>query len=281
MRVGASLDMGWLADLDGVRRAAITFDEAGVDFLTTSGHLLTAREGRYPGFPPATYSLPYRDPFVLFAHLAAVTNRLRFRTAILILPLFPTVLVAKQAADLSLLSGGRFELGVGISWQEAEYQAMGQPMRRRGSKLEEQIAVLHALWTQPLVTFSGRHHELDEIGIGQLPASPIPIWLGCGTKPELLGRVARIADGWMPGGGLASPEAAAALQELATSGGRAGEVGVCGRVMAGGSVEEMLDRARGQVAYGATELVVGAPPGSSIADGVEAIAQARRHLEAL
>jgi alkanesulfonate monooxygenase SsuD/methylene tetrahydromethanopterin reductase-like flavin-dependent oxidoreductase (luciferase family) len=165
--------------------------------VSYGGHVLTAAEGRFDR-PATTYAVPFRDPFVLYAHLAASTTRLRFRTGILILPMFPTALVAKQAAELALVSDGRFELGVGISWNEAEYRAMGQDPMVQGARLEEQLAVLRQLWQEPLVTFAGRFHDIDELGLGQLPASPIPIWVGCGAADPPLSRVARLADGWMP-----------------------------------------------------------------------------------
>ena len=127
-----------------------------------------------------------------------MTQRLAFRTSILILPLFPTALVAKQAAEPSLLSGGRFQLGVGISWNQAEYEALGQDFKTRGRRLEEQTVVLKRLWTEPFVTFEGRFHKLSGVGLNQLPQQPIPVWIGCAPEEPLLRRVARVADGWLP-----------------------------------------------------------------------------------
>ncbi|MCW2523929.1 MAG: monooxygenase [Frankiales bacterium] len=270
--------MPWMADLTGLRTAARALDEAGFDHLTTSGHLLTAEDGRYPQVPSFTYALPFRDPFVLMAYLAAVTERIAFRTSILILPMLPTALVAKQAADLSLLSGGRFELGVGISWQRAEYEALGQSMSDRGAKLAEQITVVRMLWTQELVTYHGRFHTIDGLGLGQLPSAPIPIWIGCSPTTPLLERVARLGDGWIPGGGVTTAEPARQLRELAQAAGRT--VGVAGRVVvradSAEAVAEAVAEAQRQLDAGATELTLVADPAASVSEALPGLIAARR-----
>ncbi len=198
MKFGAGFALTAQADPIALRDMAQTLDGAGFDYVTTAGHLLCAPPDSYTGRPLPTYVGPFREPFVFFAYLAAVTQRLAFRTSILILPLFPTALVAKQAAELSLLSGGRFQLGVGISWNQAEYEALGQDFKTRGRRLEEQIVVLRRLWTEPFVTFEGRFHTLSGVGLNQLPKQPIPVWIGCAPEEPLLRRVARVADGWLP-----------------------------------------------------------------------------------
>jgi alkanesulfonate monooxygenase SsuD/methylene tetrahydromethanopterin reductase-like flavin-dependent oxidoreductase (luciferase family) len=133
------------------REFATALDEAGFDFVTTSGHVLSAEPDRYEDRPNALYVGPFRDPMVLFSHMAAATERLHFRTSILILPAFPVALVARQAAELQELSGGRFELGVGISWHEAEYRALGQDLHTRGRRMEEQIELLRRFWSSSKV----------------------------------------------------------------------------------------------------------------------------------
>jgi len=279
MQIGARLSLDWLADIALVRKAAIELDEAGFDYLTIGGHLLTARPGRYPDMRPDVYSLPYRDPFVLFSHLAAVTRRIAFRPAILILPMLPTALVAKQAADLSLVSAGRFQLGVGISWQEVEYRALGQQMRDRGRKLEEQIHVLRLLWSEPVVTFKGRYHDLDDIGIGQLPDQPIRIWIGSAPEPRLLRRVAELADGWIPSAGVSSPDAVRQLQAFARDAGRHSDVAVTGRVVVEPTFDHAEAEARRQIEAGATEITLSAPERWSIAEGVSALIAARPRVD--
>src|SRR5690349_17732042 len=118
MRFGTGFPLAALPDAHAVRDFGQTLDEAGFDFVTASGHLLSTELERLSGRPPATYVGPFHDPFVLFAFLAGLTRHLRFRNSILILPLYQTAVVAKQAAELSILSGGRYDLGVGISWNE-------------------------------------------------------------------------------------------------------------------------------------------------------------------
>ncbi len=278
MQYGVALSMEWLADLSAVKTAVVTADEEGFDFVTTSGHLLTASSGRYPQLPPFTYGLPYRDHFVLYSHLAALTSRISFRTAILILPTLPTAVVAKQAADLSLLSGGRVQLGVGVSWQEAEYRALGQDFHQRGRRLEEQIEVLGLLWSEPLVTFKGRFHDLDDVGLGQLPDSPIPIWIGCGAEPHLLKRVVDLAVGWIPGGVLDFSEPVQHLRELAQAAQRTEVVRVSGRVVVTDDADQVIADARRQVEAGATELTLALPPDVGARAGVAVLIQARRWL---
>lgn len=197
MRFGASLPVADWADFAALREIARTLDEGGMDYLSLATHLLSMPPGSLPDQPPHHYLGPFREPMVLFAWLTAHTRRIKFRTAVLILPLYPTALLAKQAADLSILSGGRLELGVGISWNRREYQALGQEMRQRGLRLEEQIALLRRLWTEPYVTFQGRWHRLEMMGLKQLPP-PIPIYMGASPREELLRRVARLGDGWIP-----------------------------------------------------------------------------------
>jgi probable F420-dependent oxidoreductase len=268
MQFGARLSLNWLADVSGLRQAAVRLDEAGFDYVTIGGHLLTSMPGRYAERPPEVYSLPYRDPLVLFSHLAAVTHRVCFRTAVLILPMFPTALVAKQAADVSLLSGGRLQLGIGIGWQEAEYRALGQPIGERGRRVAEQITVLRLLWSEPVVSFKGRYHDIDDMGIGQLPPGPIPIWIGSGPEPQLLRRAAELADGWMPSAALGSPEPARQLQAFAREAGRPRGVAVTGRVTTGADVGRVQSDVARQVEVGATEITLSPPDGSSMAHGV-------------
>src|SRR5689334_3364502 len=185
-----------MADPLALRDYAQALDESGFDVLTTAGHLLGVAAGRHPDRPVPLYAGPFHDPFVVFAYLAGLTRRIHFRPSLLILPLFPTAVVAKQAAELQQLSGGRFELGVGLSWNEAEYAAAGADFTTRGRRVEEQIGVLRRLWSEPYVTFQGRWHTLDEVGLNRIPSVPIPIWLG-GEHERALRRAARLADGFI------------------------------------------------------------------------------------
>ena len=277
MEYGTSFDGEWLADIAALRRAASELDEAGVDFVSYGGHVLTSPLGRYER-PPSTYAVPFRDFFVLFATLAATTTRLRFRSGILILPMFQTVPVAKQSAELSLVSDGRFELGVGISWNEPEYRAMGQELSTRGRRLEEQLVVLRQLWSEEFVTYHGQFHDIDDLGIGQLPTSPIPIWIGCGESETSLSRVARLADGWMPIG-PPNKQTIDALQTAASASGRSAPIGVTGRVLARpDDLEAVLADARALVATGVSAISVSPPPGSDVATGIAAVIATRDAL---
>jgi len=176
MKFGAGFALMAQADPIALRDMAQTLDGAGFDYVTTAGHLLCTPPDSHPGQPLPTYVGPLREPFVFFAYLAAVTQRLAFRTSILSLQLFPTALVAKQAAELSLLSGSRFQLGVGISWNQAEYVALGQNFKTRGRRLEEQSVVLRRLWAEPFVNFEGHFHKLSGVGLNQLPQKPQVDW---------------------------------------------------------------------------------------------------------
>jgi probable F420-dependent oxidoreductase len=138
----------------------------------------------------------WHDPFILMSYLAGLTSKLRFTTGVTILPSRPTVLVAKQAAGVDRLSGGRLRLGVSVGWNKGEFQAMGAEFGNRGKRMEEQIAVMRELWTRELVTFKGRHHDLENVSLGILSVQqPIPVWIG-GYADAVLRRIARIGDGW-------------------------------------------------------------------------------------
>jgi probable F420-dependent oxidoreductase len=253
----------------------IRLDEAGFAHVSVGGHVLSAEEGRYPGRPMATYALAYRDPFGFFSSLAPVTSRIRFRTSILVLPMLPTALVAKQAADLAILSNGRFDLGVGVSWQEAEYRAMGESLRGRARRLEEQVEVLRLLWTQPFVSFEGEFHRIDALGVGQLPP-PIPVWFGCSADELPLRRAGRLADGWLPLPPGPTSESVTRLRAYSEAAGRdADAIEIAGRIAAGG---DAIAEAEGRLAAGATELTLAAPPTLPLKEGLDAILEAGQTL---
>jgi probable F420-dependent oxidoreductase len=276
----AGLPIIAMSDPLAMRDFAQALDGAGFDVISTAGHVLAVPPGRFPDRPTPTYAGPFHDPFVLFGYLAAITQRLHFRSGILILPLLPTALVAKQAAEHQLLSGGRFELGVGISWNTLEYQALNQDFKPRGKKMEEQIGVLRRLWSEPFVTFEGRWHKLDGVGLNRLPASPIPIWIGGGTDEVVLRRVARLGDGWFP---ISDPTAAwPKVQQYAREAGRDPEsIGFTGRVMAGpGGPGAWVESAKKLQALGATHLALGTPPDVQGEDVLKRLLEARQVLGA-
>jgi probable F420-dependent oxidoreductase len=206
MQVGAvfpQLEIG--TDPDVVAKFVRTVEDLGYDHLAIFDHVLGADAGR-PGGWTGVYDhrSMFHEPFVLYGYLAAITSRLRLATAVIVLPQRQTALVAKQAAEVDVLSRGRLILGVGIGWNEVEYEALGMSFTNRGKRIEEQIAVLRALWTQEVVDFKGRWHRIDRAGINPLPVQrPIPVWMGGGWDRQnrtiiepVLRRIARIADGW-------------------------------------------------------------------------------------
>jgi probable F420-dependent oxidoreductase len=175
---------------------------AGYDHVLTADHVLGGVQERgRPGENVHTYDVPYYEPFVFFGFVAACTN-LEVVSCVMVLPQRQTALVAKQAAQLDQLAGGRFRLGVGIGRSWMEYESLNEEFTNRGRRVEEQIAVLRALWTEELVTYSGRWHHIDRMGLNPPPLQrPIPIWMGTTFSQvveKAVARVARLADGWFP-----------------------------------------------------------------------------------
>jgi len=147
-------------------------------------------KGRY------TFQSAHHEVFVLMGFLAGLTTSIELATGILVLPQRPAVLVAKQAAEVDVLSGGRLRLGVGVGETDLEMQALGFDFSNRGKRIEEQIYVLRELWTKPLVTFNGKYHTINDMGINPMPIQqPIPIWFG-GEADLVIHRMARLGDGW-------------------------------------------------------------------------------------
>jgi probable F420-dependent oxidoreductase len=194
---------------------ARTAEDLGYNHILAFDHVLGAAPR--PGWRgPYSAEHAFHEPLVLFAYLAAVTRRIELTTGIIILPQRQTALVAKQAAALDVISGGRLRLGVGLGWNDVEYEALGMNFRTRGRRVEEQIAVMRSLWTQQVVTFEGRWHRITQAGINPLPVQrPIPLWMGGHAEPAIR-RAARLADGWMAGGTLRTPYAQGAPPNLET-----------------------------------------------------------------
>jgi probable F420-dependent oxidoreductase len=226
----------------------------------------------------------FHEPFVLFGYLAAVTQRIGLATGVIILPQRQTVLVAKQAAEVDVLSKGRLRLGVGIGWNHVEYEALGQNFKDRGRRSEEQIEVLRALWTNELVTFNRRWHKITDAGINPLPVQrPIPIWFGGNAEP-VLQRVGRLGDGWFP---LAEPgeklrEMIEKMKGYAKEAGRdPASIGIEGRVNAAGGTPEKWREAVSQwKSLGATHVSINTMKAglAHVSDHVDAI---RRFREAV
>jgi probable F420-dependent oxidoreductase len=189
-------------DPSAVRRMGKAVEDLGFAHLLAYDHVLGAvhADRARPLMGPYTELDPFHDPFVMFSYLAGITERIHFATGILVLPQRPTALVARQAADVDLLSGGRLRLGVGVGWNHVEYEALGQDFRTRGAREEEQIALLRRLFTEAVVDFSGRFDRVDRASLMPKPVRSIPIWLG-GHGEVAFDRAARLADGFIFFGG--------------------------------------------------------------------------------
>lgn len=186
------------ADPAAIRQYTIAVEQMGFDYLLSYDHVLGADPDRPGGWRgPYTYKDSFHEPFVLYSYLSALTTSLEFVTGILVLPQRQTALVAKQAAELAILSEGRLRLGVGVGWNYVEFEGLGEDFLTRGRRSEEQVILLKRLWEERLINFQGDFHTFNNVGINPLPDHPIPIWFGGGAD-VVLRRMARLGDGWMP-----------------------------------------------------------------------------------
>jgi probable F420-dependent oxidoreductase len=177
-------------------------EDLGFDHILAYDHVVGAvHVDRTPLLTgPYTERDPFHDPLVMFAYLAGITDRISFATGILVLPQRQTALVARQAADVDLLSAGRLRLGVGVGWNYVEYEALGQDFHTRGARQEEQIELLRRLFTEPVVNYSGRFDRIERAALMPKPTRSVPIWLG-GSGDKAFDRAARLADGFIFFGG--------------------------------------------------------------------------------
>ena len=199
MQLGSLLPLG---DIGGeaatMREYAEAAEGIGYDFIETADHVLGVNAASRPGWDRNTSADLFHDPFVLFGYLAGVTKKLGFSTGVLILAQRQAALVAKQAACLDVLCGGRFRLGVGVGWNETEYVGLNENFHNRGRRSEEQVQVMQALWADPHVSFTGKYHTIEDAGINPRPKSGrVPVWFG-GHHERTLDRIAKWGDGWMP-----------------------------------------------------------------------------------
>ncbi|PWU24720.1 MAG: LLM class F420-dependent oxidoreductase [Candidatus Rokuibacteriota bacterium] len=187
------------ADPGGVRAYAQAVEELGFRHLLAYDHVLGADARRHMHLTgPYRAEHMFHEILVLFGYLAAVAPSLELVTGVVIAPQRQTALLAKQAAELDVLTNGKFRLGLGIGWNDVEYEALGENFHDRGRRFEEQIELMRLLWQEPLVDFKGRWHRVTAAGLNPLPVQrPIPIWIGGSAEPALR-RAARIADGYFP-----------------------------------------------------------------------------------
>ena len=250
------------SDPAAIRDYAQAAEGAGYEHLLAYDHVLGAERDRPGGFTgPYDHETLFHEPFTLFGYLAGLTERIELVTGIVILPQRQTVLVAKQASQLHVLSGGRLRLGVAVGWNSVEYDGLGENFRNRGRRIEEQIALIRALWARPVVSFEGNWHRVTKAGINPLPpGGTIPIWMG-GTSDAVVERTGRLADGWFPQV-RAPSELADAIEPLHQAARDAGrdpaEIGVESRVTvtSPSMAAEAADLARQFEAAGATHLAV-------------------------
>ncbi|MPZ73919.1 MAG: TIGR03619 family F420-dependent LLM class oxidoreductase [Nitriliruptorales bacterium] len=260
MQIGVvfpQLDMG--ADREAIRAYAQGVEDLGFEHVLAYDHVLGADPEVHEGWS-GTYSISdtFHEPLVLFGFLAGIVG-LELVTGIIILPQRQTALVAKQAAEVDILSGGRLRFGVGLGWNAVEYEALGMDFSDRGRRVEEQVDLLRRLWTEPTLSFSGNDHRITGAGIAPLPLQcPIPIWIGATSSARALRRVGRLADGWLamgkPGPELA--EAADTIRQAATDAGRdPAQLGIDGRIDVGkGDLQRIAAEAAGWRDLGATHL---------------------------
>ena len=244
-------------DVGAVRAYGQCADELGYHHVLAYDHVVGADPAVHQGWKgPYDVQTQFHEPFVLFGFLAAITS-LQFTTGVLILPQRETVLVAKQAAELDLLSGGRLRLGVGVGWNPVEYEALGQDFTARGPRLDEQCELLRLLWTRPSLTFQGRFDQVSGAGLSPLPIQrPIPLWFGGGSAPAYR-RMGRLADGWFPQL-QPGPELTAAMTAVAAAATAAGrdpaDLGMEGRLGWHGDLDDLAEQAQQWRAAGASHV---------------------------
>jgi probable F420-dependent oxidoreductase len=207
---------------DASRRFCEAIEDAGFDYLAVPDHVVGADTTHRPHWPNrAAIDDPYREVFVHLGFLAGQT-RLELVPCVLVLPQRQAVLAAKQAAELDILSGGRLRLGVGAGWNEVESRALGADFGNRGARFDEQLQVMKLLWTAPVVSFHGRFHDLDDVGIAPPPHQrPIPLWIGGGPSrvsphplAQVYTRIAAFGDGWIASPTLTEPAIATAYATI-------------------------------------------------------------------
>ena len=199
MRIGVVFPQTELGGDPGALRAyATAIEEFGYTHILAYDHVLGADPEAHANWSgPYDINSTFHEPFVMFGYLAAITS-LELVTGVIVLPQRQTALVAKQAAEVDLLTGGRFRLGVGLGWNRVEYEALGETFTNRGKRSEEQVELMRRLWTERSVTFNGNYHTVTAAGLAPLPVQrPIPVWFGA-SSPRALERAGRLGDGWFP-----------------------------------------------------------------------------------
>ncbi len=261
MRIGVVFPQTEIgADAGAVRAYAEHVEGLGFAHLLAYDHVVGADPKVHVGWD-GFYDLhdTFHEPLVTFGYLAAVTTSLELVTGIVILPQRQAVLVAKQAAEVDLLSGGRLRLGVGLGWNAVEYEALGEDFSNRGKRSEEQVELMRKLWTEQTVTYHGMYHRVTGAGLAPLPIQrPIPVWFGA-ASPRACRRAGRLGDGWFPmvGPGPKLDQARQAVAEAATEAGRdPAQIAMEGRVSWNSNPDDLADGLRVWAEAGASHISI-------------------------
>jgi probable F420-dependent oxidoreductase len=275
------------SDPAGVRSYVQSVEQLGYTHLIVYDHVLGVDRDLQPDFV-GQYDVDstFHEPFVLFGYLAAITNSIELVTGVIVAPQRQTAVMAKQAAEVDLLSGGRLSLGVGVGWNAFEYTALGQDFHTRGARLDDQIALLRALWSRRAVTWDSRFDHMAGMGISPRPArGSIPIWIGARSDAAYR-RVGRLADGWFPRVS-AGPKFEHARQVVAAAARDAARdpatIGVNCRLAWNGDLDSLVERAARWIDLGATQLSIETTGVglTSVAEHVDALEQAMEAVSSL
>jgi len=261
MRIGVVFPQTEIgADAGAIRAYAEHVEGLGFAHLLAYDHVVGADPKIHVGWNgPYDVHTTFHEPLVTFGYLAAVTSTLELVTGIVILPQRQTVLVAKQAAEVDLLSGGRLRLGVGLGWNAVEYEALGEDFSTRGKRCDEQVELMRKLWTEQTVTYHGAYHQVTGAGLAPLPIQrPIPVWFGA-SSARACRRVGRLGDGWFPmvGPGPKLERARHEVTEAAREAGRdPAQIGMQGQVSWNGSAEDLAEGLRTWADAGASHVSI-------------------------
>jgi probable F420-dependent oxidoreductase len=285
MQIGVVFPQNALStDPGAVRAFGQGVEELGYQHMRIADHVLGADPAVHPGWNrPYDVDTHIREPFVLLGFLAAITS-LELVTSVIVLPQRQTALVAKQAAEVDLLTGGRFRLGIGVGWNAVEFEALGLDFGDRGKRYEEQIALLRRYWTERSVTHRGEYETVTGAGIAPRPVQqPIPLWFGGQSAPAYR-RAGRLADGWFPQV-QPGPELEAARRVVDRAAADAGRdpasLGLEGGIGWTGTADAVTEAAQAWRAAGATHVAINtARSGLQTVDGhLDALGRAAAALE--
>jgi len=285
MKIGVVLPHNEIGtDPIAIRDYAQGVEALGADHLLVYDHVLGADPNR-PGGWRGVYdsNVAFREPLTFLSFIAGITNKIELVTTVLILPQRQTALVAKQAAELQILSNNRFRMGVGTGWNKIEYEALSVPFAGRGARQEEQVDLLKRLWLEDTLTYEGRHHRVNAAGINPRPQRSVPIWFG-GSAKALLSRCARMGDGWMPlmGANQAAAEAIDYLKAVRAEQGLDWDsFGIQAQAQfAGGTPERWVSHYQKWQALGATHMAL-ATHNAAPTDAMGHVERLKTYIEAI